>query len=270
VNTNLDRYKNDLKQLLGEGDRLLLALQFEHFPEQLEKQYKDAGKKELFDKVKEALPPFASKYQSWYSEAQAVIKQLLPDRLTDFARHYEKPKSRKAVTYENYVIEDGLQGLVITRGWQAEKVVGPDALIPQFQQQLNILRAVEKRFESSLFDIRQLAQADLFDSELDAARELLKHGFARASRAIAGVLLEKHLGQVCINHHIKVAKKDPTISTLNDLLKVNDVIETPQWRFIQHLGDLRNLCDHDKKKEPLPSDVGDLISGVEKVMKTLF
>jgi hypothetical protein len=54
------------------------------------------------------------------------------------------------------------------------------------QQQLAILKAVKARFESSLFDIRQLVQSDLFDSELDAAKELAKHGFARAAGALAG------------------------------------------------------------------------------------
>ena len=60
------------------------------------------------------------------------------------------------------------------RGWEKEKVVGTDAAIPRFRQQLNIVSSVKKRFESSLFDIRQLVQADLFDSELDAAKELNK------------------------------------------------------------------------------------------------
>jgi hypothetical protein len=90
----------------------------------------------------------------------------------------------------------------------------------------------EGRFESSLFDIRQLVQADVFDSEL--------------AGAIAGVVLEKHLAQVCRNHNVTVSKKHPTINDFNGLLKDNNVIETPQWRLIQHLADLRNLCDHNK------------------------
>ena len=55
-------------------------------------------------------------------------------------------------------------------------------------QQVHILSAVENRFESSLFDMRQLVQADLFDSELDAAKQLLQNGFNRASGAMAGVV----------------------------------------------------------------------------------
>lgn len=199
-----------------------------------------------------------------------LIKQILPDRLSDFVRHYEKPKPRKDITYENYRIEDYLQGLNITRGWEKEKVVGPDAAIPHFRQQAAILKSVKGRFESSLFDICQLVQADLFDSELDAAKELAKNKFTRAAGALAGVVLEKHLAQVCKNHDIKGNKKAPCISDLNNALKDASVIEVPQWRFIQHLADIRNLCDHNKKTEPTVDQVDDLIAGVMKITKTLF
>ncbi len=198
------------------------------------------------------------------------MRQLLPDRLSDFVRYYEKPKSRKEITFENYTVEDYLEGLSVTRGYEKEKVVGPDAAVPKFRQQRAIVESVKARFESSLFDIRQLAQADLFDSELDAAQELAKKKFSRAAGALAGVTLERHLAQVCENHAIKVAKKDPTISDLNDALKASDTIDTPQWRSIQHLADLRNLCDHNKKTEPTEEHVDDLLAGVRKITKTLF
>lgn len=138
-------------------------------------------------------------------------------------------------------------------------------------QQLAILAAAEKRFESSLFEIRQVVvQAELFDAELDAARELLKKKFTRAAGAIVGVLLEKHLAQVCHDHRAKISKKNPAISDLNDLLRNSGIIETAQWRFIQHLGDLRNLCDPNKNAEPTEALVTDLIDGGAKVMKTVL
>ena len=226
--------------------------------------------KDKYDQFIEKLPSFKQEYQSWYSESLALIKLMLPDRVIDFTKLYEKPRSRKAITYENYVIEDCLQGLFITKGWDKEKVVGPDAAIPQFNQQLNILKSVEKRFESSLFDIKQLVQADLFDSELEAAQELNKKGFGRGAGAIAGVVLERHLLQVCDNHNIKTTKKNLSIADLNDYLKKEGVYETPTWRKIQHLGDLRNLCDHKKTKDPKSEDVEELIEGAEKITKTIF
>jgi len=269
MQSNLDRYKKDFIALLKQGDDLFLAIQYECHQEEFDKQAQEKLGKKAAAEIIKGLPSFKGVYQRWYSESHAVLKQLLPDRLADFVRLYEKPKARKAITYENYMIEDYLQGLQVTRGWQEEKVVGPDAAISRFQQQLSILRSVEGRLSSSLFEIRQLVQADLFDSELDAALELVSKKFGRAAGAMAGVVLEKHLGQVCDSHSVPIAKKNPNISDLNDLLKAADVIEVAPWRFIQHLADLRNLCDHNKKSEPTQEQVNDLVAGVAKVIKTI-
>lgn len=262
---NLEKYKKDLKKLIDKGELLHIAMQYECFPEEVTKKLGENAEQIIKD-----LPSFNSEYQSWYSEAKALIKQLLPDRLNDFTRHYEKPKPRKDISYENYRLEDYLQGLSVTRGWEKEKIVGPDAGIPHLRQQQAILKAVSERFESSLFDIKQLVQADLFDTELSAAQELLKNGFVRASGAVSGVVLEKHLAQVCENHNITTRKKHPAINDFNEILKKGDVLDTPSWRQIQRLGDIRNLCDHNKEREPTKEEAQELISGVEKFTKTLF
>ncbi len=266
---DLDRYKEDLEALIAKGDQLLNAMWLECFPDERREQLKDS----LGDKAEDfigGLPSFRDEYQLWYSEARTLIQQMLPDRLTDFTRHYEKPTSRGEMTRETYTIEDYLQVLALTRRKSGTNVVDFSAAIPRFQQQLSIVKAVQGRFQSSLFDIRQLAQADLFDSELDAAKELAKNRFSRAAGAVAGVVLEHHLKEVCESHGVTIQKKSPHISDLNDALKKADVIDTPQWRSMQYLADLRNLCDHDKESEPTAEQVGELISGVEKVTKTLF
>ena len=264
---NVSRYQKDLDDLLNRGAQLLNAIQYACAPTQVEREVKKA----FGDKAEElihALPKFEDDYQPWYSEAKALLRQLLPDRIDDFTRYYEKPKTRKDITFENYTIEDYLQGLTVTFG--GEKVVGPDAAIPRFQQQLSIVKAIQGRLVSSLFEIRQLAQADLFDSELDAAKELAKNKFHRAAGVVAGVVLERHLKDVCGSHGVTLRKRSPQISDLNNALKDANVVDTAQWRFTQHLGDLRNLCAHDKKKEPKPEQVDDLLDGVSKVTKTVY
>lgn len=267
MNTNISKYKSDYNKLIELGSALCNSMKLECFPEDFKKSAKNVYKEKVFEYLK-SLPDFKSSYQVWYSESKIVIKQLLPDRLDDFIRYYEKTKTRKEITCENYKIEDYLQGLSITRG--VKEIVGPRVAIPLFQQQLAILQSINQRFESSLFDIKQLVQADLFDNELTSARELLKHNFLRAAGAVAGVVLEKHLGNVCISHNINVSKKNPTISEYNEQLKSASVLDIPNWRHIQFLGDIRNLCDHNKDVEPKVDQVKDLIDGVEKVIKTIF
>ncbi len=263
--TNLDRYKKDAERLIKMGQMLLYSMHAQYTPDQIEFE----GAKLNSAKFLQKYGHFSDGYQSWYSEAKALVKQLLPDRLADFVRHYEKPKPRKDITFESYRIEDCLQGLTVTDNWRGV-IANSASAIPHFRQQLKIVQAVKDRFESSLFDIRQLVQADLFDSELEAARELAKKGFLRAAGAVAGVVLEKHLVQVASNHSISGKKAHPTISDLNDALKGNDVYEVPEWRRVQRLGDIRNICDHGKTREPTADEIQELIDGTDKFMKTVF
>jgi hypothetical protein len=165
-------------------------------------------------------------------------------------------------------MQDFMQGLKVTHA-AGDVKVDRSAALPQFKQQLAILKAAERRFESSLFEIRQLVQADIFDTEVDAARELLKNKFVRAAGAVAGVVLERHLKQVCDDHGVKIKKPKPRLADLNQALRDADVIAMPQWRFNQHLADIRNLCDHHKAQDPTEEQVKDLIDGTAKVLKTI-
>ncbi|MBF3632997.1 hypothetical protein N4S61_29325 [Burkholderia pseudomallei] len=269
MTSNIDRFKGDLAKLIKLGNELHMSMRLSCFPDEFKAQLKRRLKDKTDEFIKN-LPSFDTEYQRWYSEALALLRQVLPDRVGDFCRHYEKPKTRKDIAYDNYTIEDYLQGLNVTRGIYKDKVVGRDAAIPHFRQQLAIVDAVQGRFESSLFDIRHMVQADLLDSELEAAEHLAKVKFFRAAGAVAGVVLERHLGEVCADRKITIGKKNPTISDFNEALKAGSVIDIPQWRFIQHLGDIRNICDHAKTPDPTPEQVTDLLAGVKKVIKTVY
>jgi len=269
MTTNLDRYKADLKRLLRAGRELYTSLQHECYPERLEPLLRQLYKEKTDDYIK-SLPSVTNTYQRWYSESLALIRQVLPDRLQDFIRHYERPKTRKELTAETYRIEDYLSGLEATRGFEKTKVVGRDSAIPILLQQIAIVEAAEARFESSLFDIRQMVQADLFDSEIVAAEHLAKNKFYRSAGALAGVVLEGHLAQVCTDHRLALTGKNHTISIYNDALKTAAVIDVPQWRFVLHLADIRNLCDHRRTAEPTNEQIADLLAGARKVVKTVF
>lgn len=263
-----DKFSTELDVLIDQGDDLYHALQYECRPEEFKKVYKQVVGEESLNEFLKKLPNFKSSYQAWYSKAQAVIKQILPDRVGDFNAYYEYPKPRKDITFQNYMIKDALQGLVIRS--YGEVKADDSAAIPEFAQQLNILRAAKDALESRLMDIRSILQADLFDTELESARSLAKAGYLRAAGAVCGVLIEKHLAEVCQTHGCSPKKKAPGISDLNQALKDNDTITVPQWRFIQHLADIRNLCDHAKERDPTKDEIADLTAGTEKVLKTVF
>jgi len=266
MTTNLDRLRADLKKLINMS--LTLEISFgivTHGIDAVLDQMKELGwKKEDIEK----LPRFNVAYEAWYSEALVTIRQLLPDRLTDFKEHYETPKNRKELNYTTYRIQDALKGTQ-SKNPLGQIVVDDKAATPHLRQQIAILKAAEKRFESSLFEIRQLVQSDLFDEELGAARELAKHKFLRASGAICGVVLERHLKQVCDDHKVAISKRNPGIGDLNELLRSAGVTDVPQWRHISMLADIRNICDHSKAVEPTSQQIADLLDGTDKVLRTI-
>lgn len=235
---------------------------FDLFPDQVAK-----ARKQKKEELEKGLPDFDQTYQRWYSESLAMLSVLLPDRVTDFKAYYQLPRPPKELNHSTYTISDYLKGTRATRGY--EVVVDKRAAQTPMQQQVEIVNAAVSRFESSLFDIRGVVQADLFDNELDAAVELNKHGFARGAGAVAGVVLEGHLATVCKNHSVSITKKKPTLSDYYEALRSANVIDQQTWRFIQHLGDIRNSCDH-KGKDPTKDSVDDLIAGVRKISKTTF
>lgn len=225
---------------------------------------------ETLDKPKKEkdLPDFKLNYEQWYSKSYLVIKQFLPDRLSDFISLYKLDK-RKEITCSTYTISDALLGITIRTGL-GEIKASPKSAIGKFQQQLTIVDAVLEVLDSSLNNIQQLVQADIFDSEIDTSKELLKKGFIRASGAICGVVLEKHFSTVLDSHSLSLSKTNPTINDYNELLKNQSIIDIPTWRHIQLLGDIRNLCDHNKNQEPTKDQVQTLIDGTDKIIKTVF
>jgi hypothetical protein len=256
--SNIAKLKAELEKLVKKGALLRIALAVE-----LEK----VGPEDMKSLKEVKLPSFKDEYEAWYSLAMQIVKQLIPDRLPDFVKLY-KDEKRKEISYLTYGVADCLIGLQST--YAGRTVADSNAAFPKFEQQLNILKAAQIRFDSALFDIIEVAQADLFDNELEAAKELTDKGFGRGAGAVAGVVLERHLGRIAAKRNLKQRKSTPTINDLNQLLKDNDVIDTASWRFIQHLGDLRNLCDHDKGREPTKDQITDLIAGVSKIIKTIL
>lgn len=178
------------------------------------------------DKVKEtskiniAALPYA--YQSWYTRALVVVRQLLPDRLNEFEELYIRKQKAKELTVITYTISDFLLGLTVTidRGMYKETAFDTrTAFMTKFDQQLAILQSAYSRVDSILSDITGALRADLFDSEIEKSHELLKTNYLRAAGTIASVVLESHLSQVCKNHGISFTKKILHISDYNDALK---------------------------------------------------
>jgi len=265
MGVSVEQIRKSLEALIDRGDLLMMALGYENAEKEQKKKF------ELYIKAKgleaSKLPSFNSNYEIWYSEALQYVKKFIPDRTNDFISLYKNEK-RKEITYSTYTISDAIIGIHITRG--GETRADPQSALPKLIQQNSILKSAIKLVDSVIYSMSFSIRADLFDSELDAASELLKSGFLRAVGAMCGVILEKHLAQVCIHHEISLKKKSPTINDYNEVLKDSSIIDLPTWRYLQMLGDLRNICCHDKNIEPTKEQANDLLNGTIKITKTVF
>jgi hypothetical protein len=213
---------------------------------------------------------FGTHYQKWYSKAYKVVESLAPERLAEFNSYYLSDPKRKTWDATNYVIQDYVNGFgARTDAYQKPRWDIHNAVKLRIVNQTQIVLALKSRIDSVLQDVKGHLFAELQDSELAAAKQLKKIS-VRAAGALAGVVLERHLQRVAANHSLKISKKNPTISDLNDPLRQADVYDVPTWRKIQLLADIRNMCSHQKEAEPSAEHVDELIEGVNSLIKRVF
>ena len=255
--SNIEKIKEEAKELRKMGGDLIFSF--------LRDYGTTEDQKYISKKDMTKIPLFKFKYQTWYSKSYKLIKQIIPDRAQDFANFYEYPRTRKNISFQNYTIKDALQGLIINGG-----TVTPKDALPELFQQIAIFDAAYSTLGSAINDIISNLQSNVFDSEIESAQNLKKAGHLRASGTICGVLIEKHLLLVCQSHNIKINKKNPSISDLNEKLKSEKILEHTQWRHIQLMADIRNICSHAKGKEPTNDQIDDIISGTNKIIKSIF
>ena len=247
-----------------------MATSKEVIREQLETLVKKGN--ELFKRLteKEGVIEFGTAYQDWYTRTLPLVRSLAPDRFSEFRGYYEVDPKRKTIGPASYVLQDYVNGISPAPNWQGKVEFDHwQAALARMLNQVQILVSLSSRIEGVLTNVEGHLLADIEDRELGAAAELSKSNL-RAAGTLAGVVLERHLGQVASNRGVKIGKKDPTIGDLNEALKKEAAYELPTYRKIQFLADIRNVCCHNKGREPTVDEVRELLSGVGGVIKTVF
>jgi hypothetical protein len=124
-----------------------------------------------------------------------------------------------------------------------------------------IFLAAKEDYEGGyLQSTRSLVQAEVFDSELEQATELLCNGYKTPAAVVAGVVLETSLRELCERLGIDNGKLDK----MNiDLSKAN-VYNKLQQKRITALADIRNSAAHGKPNEFSDRDVEDMIRDITR------
>lgn len=206
-------------------------------------------------------------YQKWYSRALPVMRVLGSDRLAEFKGYYEPDPKRKGLGYGTYVIQDYIKG-VAPGGYNHKDFDTKGQAAHCLFNQVSLVTSVQERMGSVLSGLENALFSDLKDAELATATALMKVS-PRAAGALAGVILEAHLQRVASANDVKIAKRSPTVSDLNEPLKQAGIYDMAAWRKISYLADIRNLCCHKKGDDPRPEQVQELLDGVNWALKTI-
>lgn len=218
------------------------------------------------DFIKENIENFKTRYQIWYTKALKAVELIAPDRLRELKNYYEADPQRKSFGYGYYVIQDYMIDVVPSspRNFDNKHVTAIN-----FMNQVTIVLSIQSRIDSLLANIETEIYSELQDNEVSTAKQLAKINL-RSAGALLGVIIEGHLQKVATAHNVKISKKYPTISELNDLLKKEKVVNDLNWRKILCLADIRNLCSHKKGNEPTKEQIQELIQGTEWLVKNVF
>lgn len=125
--------------------------------------------------------------------------------------------------------------------------------------------AAKEDFEGGyLISVKNLIQAEVFDSELEQASELLSAGYVSAAAVVAGVVLETTLRNLCNENGITLGKLDKMNADLAKSGSYNALVQ----KRITALAGIRNSAAHGKVEEFTREDVASMISEVEKFVST--
>ena len=148
---------------------------------------------------------------------------------------------------------------------QAEKTSGFESNYDPFIRMKAVFIAAMEDYKGGfLLSLKNLVQADVFDSELEQAQELLSSGYKVAAAVITGVVLETALRDLCSIEGLEDSKLDKMNA---DLAKAG-VYNKLQQKRITALADIRNSAAHGKPEEFSDEDVTSMIRDVEQLLAT--
>lgn len=146
---------------------------------------------------------------------------------------------------------------------KAEQPITMDDSYSRFKRVKSVFLAAKDDFQGGfLVSVKNLVQAELFDSELEQATELLKSGYKGPAAVVAGVVLETTLRDLCSDNSIPHAKLDKMNS---DLAKAG-VYNKLQQKRITALADIRNSAAHGDWDAFDDDEVNEMIRDVERFL----
>jgi hypothetical protein len=131
----------------------------------------------------------------------------------------------------------------------------------RFKKAKTVFLAAQEDFEGGyLTSLRELVQAEVFDSELEQASELLRAGYKTAGAVITGVVLETTLRDLCNKHNIPPGKLDKMNADLAKAGEYNLLVQ----KQLTALAQIRNDAAHGNNDKFDDKDVYSMIEEVRR------
>ena len=126
-----------------------------------------------------------------------------------------------------------------------------------------LLQAASEDYKGGyLFNARGLIQAEVFDSFLEQANELLNSGYKDPACVVAGVAIETTLKELCTRNGIPQSKLDKMNA---DLCKAG-VYNMGMQKQITAWAERRNKAAHGEWSDYNAEDVADMIRGANRLI----
>jgi len=148
---------------------------------------------------------------------------------------------------------------------KSEEKISWSGSYSKFKAFRTIFLATKEDFEGGyLSSYKSIVQAEVFDTELEQAQELLNSGYYVAAAIIACVVLETTLRELCDREDIQYSKLDKMNS---DLAKAGVYNKIVQKQITVHAG-IRNSAAHGNKNEFTKEDVEQMLPAIEQFLVT--
>lgn len=157
----------------------------------------------------------------------------------------------------------GLGSPHLTAFGEAEMTRSYEDSSEQFGKMKAVFLAAKEDYEGGyLTSVRKMVRAEVFDSELGQASELLANGYDNAAAVIAGVVLETTIRDLCAAHQIPHGKLEKMNADLTKASVYNSIVQ----KRITHLAAVRNSAAHGNHAEFKTYDVKAMIAEIEQFL----
>lgn len=146
---------------------------------------------------------------------------------------------------------------------EAENYASWSGNVQNFLRTTAVFGAAKEDFEGGyLASVRKLVQAEVFENELEQARELLSAGYHPAAAVVAGVVLETTLRQLCTAQGISLGKLDKMNADLAKAGHYNSLVQ----KRVTSLAAIRNSAAHGDHAAFTKGDVDSMVDDIERLV----